>query len=249
VALSALVTVVAVFAIGAALWRASRKAKAPPPPPDAAARSKWGGELQKINVGATTGTPATSPETAILLLEEARVRYDWNQAGERNVESKATTLLTIVAGAAGALGIFGVTKEGKVASASPLALLAIAFAVGALVCLLYVLRAKGVARPDPSAFASGPVVSSDNRARVAVMLVGMYARDSYDNAMRFRYSRPMIFAAYVCVAAAAALTVINVATIAATAPSSVRAASPLPSANPKAKSAPKPTRHAAPATP
>jgi hypothetical protein len=147
----------------------------------------------------------------MFLLAEAKASCDRVSAGSDNLESKATTLLGLVAGASGVLGVFGTSRDGKSIIATPILLGAVALAVIALVCLLYVLRAKRVPTPGVDVLISSGMVAEDNRLGLALAITRMYASMRGLLAREVRSEPRALFCAYVATAAAAVLVLLNVA--------------------------------------
>jgi hypothetical protein len=54
-----------------------------------------------------------SLETALFVLEEAKAGFERSDRGSDNIEAKATTLITIVAGASSALGVLGSQEKAE----------------------------------------------------------------------------------------------------------------------------------------
>jgi hypothetical protein len=91
----------------------------------------------------TDAAGATSNvDTALLVLDEARSGYERAFSGLEGVETKASALLSIVAGASSAIGIFGFGKDGRAIVVTHLIGAALICIVTALVLLFYILRAK-----------------------------------------------------------------------------------------------------------
>ena len=195
-------------------------------------------------------------ETALFILAEAKGVLERADHGSDNIEGKATTLISIVAGASSALGIFGLTKEGRAVVAAPLILLAFFFTAIALGCLLYIVRSKRFDSPGVEPFISPAIVSEDNRVGIALLLARDYhlATDSLLRAIR--YEPLALFIAYVAIAAAAGLVLLNAATgmpwwggtttSQPSAPPSVAATSPGPARSPRTGT---PARHLNPGKP
>jgi len=151
-------------------------------------------------------------ETAAFLLEEAKAGFERVDSGSSNIESKATSLISIVAGASSALGIFGFSKDGKAVVATPTILAAFTFAVIALICLLYVLRSKHYKDPAIDKYVSAGMVAEDNRVGIALSLAKAYRESRDVLAQTIRYEPLALFIGYVSIATAAGLVLINAAT-------------------------------------
>ena len=150
-------------------------------------------------------------DTAMFLLAEAKASCERVSANSDNLESKATTLLGLVAGASGLLGVFGTARDGKSIIATPVVLGAVAFAVVAIVCLLYVLRTKHVPTPGLDVFISSGMVADDNRLGLALTITRVYASMRNELAREVRSEPRALFCAYAATAAAAILVLLNVA--------------------------------------
>jgi hypothetical protein len=150
-------------------------------------------------------------DTAMFLLAEAKASCERVSASSDNLESKATTLLGLVAGASGVLGVFGTSRDGKSIVATPLVLGAVALTVAAIVCLLYVLRAKRVRTPGLDVFISSGMVAADNRLGLALTMTRKYASLRNELAREIRSEPRALFYAYTATTAAAVLILLNVA--------------------------------------
>jgi hypothetical protein len=128
--------------------------------------------IKAVPLGGVHGN-SPSLETAQFVLEEAKAGFERADAGSDNVEAKATTFISIVAGASSALGVFGISREGRAVVATPLILLAFLFTAVALSCLLYIVRSKRFSTPDIEPFISPGIASEDNRLVFAVLLAGL----------------------------------------------------------------------------
>jgi hypothetical protein len=150
-------------------------------------------------------------DTALFLLAEAKASCERVSEHSDNLESKATTLLGLVAGASGMLGVFGTSRDGKSIIATPIVLGAAALTVAAIVCLLYVLRAKRVPIPGLDIFISSAMVADDNRLGLALTITRLYAWMRNELAREIRSEPRALFYAYTATAAAAVLVLLNVA--------------------------------------
>lgn len=91
-------------------------------------------------------------ETALLIRDTEKDSFDRTYAGSDTLETKATALLGIAAGATSAVGIFGLGKDGAHPVATPPLVAAILFLGVAIVSALYMLRAKPFDVADLSIF-------------------------------------------------------------------------------------------------
>jgi hypothetical protein len=170
--------------------------------------------VRAVMDGIPTGYPhADAPNlgTAQFVLAEARTGFERTDQGSDNIESKATTLISIVAGATSALGVFGISKEGRAIVATPLILLAFLFAALALGALLYVVRSKKFLVPSVAPFISLGIVAEDNRVAIALLLTRAYHESAESLRRAIRYEPLALFIAYVAVATAAGLVLLNAA--------------------------------------
>lgn len=151
-------------------------------------------------------------ETAAFLLSEAKANWEHTRADSTNLESKATALLGIVAAASGVLGVFG-TRDGKIIVATPLATAAMACVIVALICMLYMLRAKRFDGVDIGPFISGAMVRDDHRIGLTLLV----AETVYDMQVQLRreieYDSRVLFLAYVATGAAAIALLANAVTV------------------------------------
>lgn len=149
-------------------------------------------------------------ETATLLLAEVKVSFEHKVDESANLESKATTSLGIVAGATSVLGVFG-TRDGKIVVTTPTVIAAMMCVVAALVCLLYILRAKRFGSPRLGSYISAAMVREDNRLGLILTVAETYRylRDEFERALRS--DRHALFIAYAAIATASILLLINVA--------------------------------------
>ncbi len=217
----ALTAVVSGFSVGVIVYQVftlrSKRPDRPMPPETVSNRDR---EKAYVEVrGLIDRVPKGSPhldaphfETAAFLLEEAKAGFERVDSGSNNIESKATSLISIVAGASSALGIFGFTKDGKAVVATPTILAAFAFAVIALIALLYVLRSKSYKNPGIDAYVSAGMVAEDNRVGVALSLAKAYRESRDVLGETIRYEPLVLFIGYVAIATAAGLVLINAAT-------------------------------------
>lgn len=148
-------------------------------------------------------------ETAMFLLGEVKAGYDHKVAESANLESKATTSLGIVAGATSILGVFG-TRDGKIVVTTPLVIAAMMCVLAALVCLLYILRAKWFGSPRLGSYISAAMVREDNRLGLILTVAETYRflRDEFERTLRS--DRHALFIAYAAIATASILLLVNV---------------------------------------
>jgi hypothetical protein len=151
-------------------------------------------------------------ETATFLLSEAESSFVHTVAESANLESKATTLLGIVAGATSVLGVFG-TRDGKAIFATPAVAVAMIFVVIALVCLLYILRAKRFDSPDLGSFISAAMIREDNRPGLALVLAETYRTMRHRLRLDSRDDGRALFLAYAATAAASLALLLNAVTV------------------------------------
>lgn len=147
-------------------------------------------------------------DTALLLLDEARRRYERTQSSGDALEGKAASLLSIVSGASGAVGIFGLTKPETPLVTSPLTLDAVGAALAALSCALYLLRPKAFRAPDPSFFISGPVTDRDRRVGLSLELAEGYSKFEREYLYSLRSDRWVLLLGYLFIATAAAFVLV-----------------------------------------
>jgi hypothetical protein len=151
-------------------------------------------------------------ESAIFLLDQAKETYDHVLGSADSHETKARSVLGIVAGATGALGVFGLSKEGRAVVPGPIVIDALGFAVIAFVCLLYVLRVKRYKRPELSTYYSGATVGPSLRVALPLALAPGYAKMASELEHRIRHEPRAIYIAYISVTAAAVLVLLNATT-------------------------------------
>jgi hypothetical protein len=159
-------------------------------------------------IASVAGVVPNAP-TAKLLLSESKDRYKHADEHRQNIESKATALLSVVAGATSALGIFGMTRDGKTIVATVMSAHAVAAAIVALVCLLFVLRAKRVIYPNIAAWVSKSTISYPNEAALALVLAESYNDSANINKEHTRRDSIALFLASVSIALAAVLVIIQ----------------------------------------
>jgi hypothetical protein len=147
-------------------------------------------------------------ETANFLLDEAKSSFARTVSQSANLESKATTLLGIVAGATGVLGVFG-TRDGRAAIETPLVGIATVCILISLVCLFYVLRAKRFESPDISSYVSAAIVREDNRLGLALALAESYRYVRARWARDVRIEGSVLFSAYLATALASIFILAN----------------------------------------
>lgn len=147
-------------------------------------------------------------ETAAFLLNEAKTSFERTLAESANIESKATTVLGIVAAATGALGVFG-TRDGKLIVATPLVTAATSCVLASLVCLLYILRAKRFASLDVGSYISAATVQEDNRLGLSLVLAELYRQIRDESARHCALEGRALFAAYGAIVAASILLLVN----------------------------------------
>jgi hypothetical protein len=155
-----------------------------------------------------------SVETATFLLDTEKDSFERIYSGSDNLESKATTLLGIVAGATSAFGVFGIAKAGSTIVATPIVLTAFGFVIIAIVALLYMLRAKTFDIPDMTLYLTAATVGEDNRVPLALVVAQRY-REMREQLRREIEAEPnALFVAYASIAITAMLVVLNTFTLA-----------------------------------
>jgi len=154
-----------------------------------------------------------SVETATFLLDTERESFERTYSGSDNRESKATTLLGIVAGATGAFGVFGLAKIGSALITTPIILTAFSFVMVAIVALLYMLRAKTFEIPDMAPYLTAATVGEDNRVALALVVAQRYLQMREQLRRQIEAEPNALFIAYTSIALAAALVVLNTFTI------------------------------------
>jgi len=148
-------------------------------------------------------------ETASFLLDEAKTSFERARSLSGTLENKATMLLGVVAGASGALGVLGFARDSKETIFTPLLVAALGCAVGAILCLLYVLRMKSLEDPDIGPFISVAMLAKDNRPGLALALANAYNDMAQQQLHDVRHEPRAWLAACLATAAAAVLIVIN----------------------------------------
>lgn len=160
-------------------------------------------------------TKTPSVETATFLLDTEKESFERTYSGSDNLESKATTLLGIVAGATSAFGVFGIAKAGSTLITTPIILTAFGFVIISIVALLYMLRAKTFDIPDMRPYLTAATVGEDNRVALSLVVAQRY-REMREQLRRKIEAEPnALFIAYASIAIAAALVVLNTFTLAA----------------------------------
>jgi hypothetical protein len=169
-------------------------------------------ELRGI-VGRLDEGKMPSVETATFLLDTEKDSFERTYGGSDNLESKATTLLGIVAGATSAFGVFGLAKTGSAVVTTPIILTAFGFVMVSIVALLYMLRAKTFDIPDMAPYLTAATVGEDNRVALALVVAQRY-RHMREQLRREIEAEPnALFIAYASIALAAALVVLNTFTL------------------------------------
>ena len=159
-----LLGVAVVFYVGNLVRRQARE-RLPDATPDADAREKAAEALWQIY----PAFPEDEPETALFLLEESKRSYDgWIESNTR-IESKATSLTSILAGGAGVLSLFGSHGASGALQPGPFLFLALSAAAASFVCCLYILRPKLRTHPGVSDYVA-PAVALYPLARFHIML-------------------------------------------------------------------------------
>jgi hypothetical protein len=154
-----------------------------------------------------------SVETATFLLDTEKASFERIYSGSDNLESKATTLLGIVAGATSAFGVFGLAKTGSGIVTTPIILTAFGFVIISIVALLYMLRAKTFDIPDMTPYLTVATVGEDNRVPLTLVVAQRF-REMREQLRREIDAEPnALFIAYASIAIAAALVVINTFTL------------------------------------
>jgi uncharacterized membrane protein YidH (DUF202 family) len=191
--------------------RAVRRGRERPPITEAegeAAYAQLRGIIARLDESKTP-----SVETASFLLDTEKDSFERTYSGSDNLESKATTLLGIVAGATSAVGVFGLARTGSAIVTTPIILTAFGFVIVSIVALLYMLRAKTFEIPDMAQYLTAATVGEDNRVALAIMVAQRY-RQMREQLRREIEAEPnALFIAYASVALAAALVVLNTFTL------------------------------------
>lgn len=205
--------------------RHQRKAQSITPEESEAAYNELRNILERLD-----NSKQPSVETATFLLDTEKSGFERTYAGSDNLESKATTLLGIVAGASSAFGVFGIPKAGSSIVTTPIVLTAFGFVVVSIVALLYMLRAKTFEIPDMGKYLIAAVVGEDNRVPLALVVAQRY-RQMREQLRREIEAEPnALFIAYASVAIAAALVLLNTFTLASHSPVSAKAKAGVPRA-------------------
>ncbi len=188
------------------MLRLSRSLRTAKPPPSDADRTNVYMTVKNIieSAGATANI-----ETALLLLTESKASYERVSTGSASVEAKATTLLSLVAGASSALGIFSYAQAAGTRATSLAGLAASAALFIALGALLYVLRSKFYRHPITDEYLFPKILDADNRAGIALWLAQTYRDTAVDLRQTVRFEPLALFIAYVAIAAAAMLVLVG----------------------------------------
>lgn len=198
--------------------------------PDEADRERSYDAIRSVTEGLDAVRPGAI-ETAAFLLAEAKTSFERTAADSANLESKATAALGIVAGATSVLGVFG-TRDGKPIIATPIVTAAMCCVLVALVCLLYMLRAKRLESPDIGSYVSAAMVREDNRLGLTLTVAEtyLYMRDRFGRTLR--QDGRALFLAYMAIAAASISLLVNAVSanrgIPAQIGSSLKAGTPAP---------------------
>jgi len=174
-------------------------------------------ELRAI-IGRLDESKAPSVETATFLLDTEKDSFGRIYAGSDNLESKATTLLGIVAGATSAFGVFGLAKEGPAVVTPPVIFTAFGFIIVSIVALLYMLRAKTFGIPDMAQYLTAATVGEDNRVALSLVVAERYSQMREQLRREIEAEPNALFIAYAAIAVAATLVVLNTFTLANHAP-------------------------------
>jgi hypothetical protein len=144
-------------------------------------------------------------QAALFVLEQSKASYDAVVTANGAIETKASSLLTTIAGAAGLLSLFGRFKDGSAQSgASPFLWLAILAAALTVLCCLYILRTKVRPFPSAAAYVRARTVWTDNsRFNIALELAEGYNANIIAIWRDRRYEGPAYYAAQIFVALAA----------------------------------------------
>jgi hypothetical protein len=162
-------------------------------------------------VGRGSAFPPGAVETAQFLLDEAKEAYSRTSARVDSMESKATTLLGIVAGGSGALGAFAISHDVRAMIATPLLIGALCSVTFALSCALFMLRPRTIEEADDRAYVSAEVVAEDQRIPLALLFANAYGEmnDQLQGSAQQQYRALLL--AYAATALAALLVVSNAA--------------------------------------
>jgi hypothetical protein len=147
-------------------------------------------------------------ETANFLLDEAKSNFERTVSQSANLESKATTLLGIVAGATGILGVFS-TRDGSAAIKTPLVGIATVCILVSLLCLFYILRAKSFESPNMSSYVCAAMVREDNRLGLALALAETYRYVRARWARELRIEGSALFTAHFATVLASVFLLLN----------------------------------------
>jgi len=162
-------------------------------------------ERDKVEKDLDTRDASNDVEGALFILEQSKASYDAVVTTNNAIETKASSLLTMIAGAAGLLSLFGGFKEGAAQPAvSPFLWLAILAAVFSVLCCLYLLRTKN--RPFPSAAVyvnTRTVWDNNSRFYISLELAEAYNSDIVFLRRDRRFEAPAYFAAQVFIGLAA----------------------------------------------
>ncbi|MDP9025900.1 MAG: hypothetical protein M3N13_11070 [Candidatus Eremiobacteraeota bacterium] len=191
--------------------RAVRRSRERPPITEAegeAAYAQLRGIIARLDEGKTP-----SVETASFLLDTEKDSFERTYSGSDNLESKATTLLGIVAGATSAFGVFGLARTGSAVVTTSIILTAFGFVIVSIVALLYMLRAKTFEIPDMAQYLTAATVGEDNRVALAIMVAQRYHQMREQLRREIEAEPNALFIAYASVARAAALVVLNTFTL------------------------------------
>jgi hypothetical protein len=180
-------------------------------------------------------------DTALLVLDEARRAYERAFSGSESVETKASALLSIVAGASSAVGIFGVGKDGRTVVVSHLTLAAVGSVIVALGLLFYILRAKQLPQPSAVEYVVPAMADRDNRIGISLRLAVTYHDAGPKIARATAHEPAALLAAATLTATAAVLILVNAsapcppkpsAALTRACPTAAPATSPTPSPGP-----------------
>jgi hypothetical protein len=167
-------------------------------------------EAVRAAVAGIVAFPPGALETAQFLLDEAKAAFERTTARTDRFESKATTLLGLVAGGSGALGVFALSRGGATISRSPFILAALVFVMISFLSVLYILRSKGLAEVDVAAYVSTEMATRDNRISLALLLAAEYGEMDDRLRLEARNEPRALLVAYAATAVAAVLIVLDV---------------------------------------
>jgi hypothetical protein len=143
-------------------------------------------------------------QAALFVLEQSKASYDAVVASNITLEAKASSLLTMIAGAAGLLSLFGRFKDGVAQASSLFLWVAIGAAVVALLSCLYILRTKVRPFPSVAAYVLPRIVWDDNSCfQIALELAESYNGDIIFLRRDRRYEGAAYYTAQIFVALAA----------------------------------------------